>query len=236
MSRTILTCDQVLSCANISNITDALKTIYQDTDHNGFISTVQLDDGTYNVTGIINAVQMPLGLNQFAIKGNLTHPENVVLTASSGACVQARDCGIVSVSGVELRGTIGLNASQFGVIDFANVNFGACGIHQAIQGAGAINCVDGPSVASKITGNAAHWLSMVGAGGNHSMGGVTIRANNGLTFTSFIRMFGPTMINWGFNYFANQDGTAGASITGAQKSCSDGYIISLAGTTIPGTP
>lgn len=234
MARTILTCDQPLPCSNVSNIVDALRTIYQDTDHNGFISTIQLDDGTYNVTNVIKATDRPLGINQFSLKGNVSHPENVILT-SSGACVEARDGGIISVSGLTLSGAIGINASQFGVIDFAMVNFGACGIHQATQGAGSINCVDGASAASKITGAAAYWLNMAGAGGNHCMGGVTVRVNNGLTFSAFLRICGQSMINWGFNYFSNQDGSAGASITGAKQSMSQGAEWSFNSTTIPGT-
>lgn len=234
MARTILNCDQVLPCSTPAHIYAAVRAIYEDTDHNHFASTIQLADGSYDLSnGAIQAFRTPLSANQFYVKGNLSSPESVSLINPNGACIEARDSGILTVAGVTVQGRSGLDASQMGVIDFAMINFATCGIHQSIRGTGSINCSDGQSSASKITGSAAYWLSMMGAGGNHSMGGVTVKVSAGLTFLAFVRGYGPSMLNWGFNYFSKFDGSA-ATITGAKHECSNGMVMALGGTALPG--
>lgn len=180
---------------------------------------------------ITEAVEIPQlqGAPQLNLLGNLDMANLIPWAVPSGQTgIEAHDHKIAIVKGFHLYGGANLlMATQGGILDYDFIDFGATSNAQIyMQGTGAMNGGTGSNCA--ISGSAPYHLQITGAGGNHALSGVTINVASGLTFSSFVRMFGPSMINWGFNYFTQ-------NVNGSKFNMTAGARFYTGGTTMPGT-
>jgi hypothetical protein len=85
--------------------------------------TIQIADGTYN-----EAVTLKpwLGASRPIVKGNLSTPANVVINATGNAFLND-GAGRWRVTDLKVIATsVGLRAANGGIIEYGNINFGAC--------------------------------------------------------------------------------------------------------------
>ncbi|MFN7054348.1 DUF2793 domain-containing protein [Hyphomonas sp.] len=117
--------------------------------------TIQLADGTY--TAGATAAGPRTGTGDVILRGNAASPGNVIISAASVACIRAMYGAALTVRDMTLEtsaaGVNCLMAAFNGVIQFANLRFGACaGLHMRAEMNGIVQGVAGASY--QITGGA----------------------------------------------------------------------------------
>lgn len=155
-------------------------------DFAGFSTIIQLADGIYVES--VQAVGSVIGSVQFQILGNLNNPENVIWKSNAGtAAIESRDRACVTVRGVKFianeNGSRAFRASQFGILDFGNVEFGAYpgGVHVEAYQTGSINII----APYKVSGSAILHLQLSG-NSMICLGGQTVTFTSPVKFDSFV--------------------------------------------------
>lgn len=169
------------------------------------------------------------------IIGNVATPANCTWTVAGGqTAVSARDLGICTVKGFKFissgSGSNFLTASQFGVVDFQNCDFGVCanGYHLLAQTLGSINCLSDYT----ISGNAGVHAGVLGNGSMTFQGGSTVSMPNALTVTYFYQVQGPGMIDSGAITYTGAG--SGAGTTGSSYNVTLNGVLGRGGSTVPG--
>lgn len=133
-------------------------------DLNGRTVTIQVGDGTY--TAGVDMTSPPVGgLVNFT--GNISTPANVVISTTGDDCFNLSCATQVTVKGFKLQTTTsgsGIICSNSGIINFGNVEFGACAIyHMRASTYGSINNFGIGSYS--ISGNAPNhmWCAPLGS-------------------------------------------------------------------------
>ena len=98
----------------------------------GYVVTIQVVDGTYTA-GVSLTGPLVGGLGAYLVlKGNATTPSNVVISTTSASCVLAGKGAYIKVQDLKMQTTTAgdcLGAYEYSVIEFTNVEFGACATH-----------------------------------------------------------------------------------------------------------
>lgn len=132
-------------------------------DLNGYTVTIMVADGTYTAGLLISSPWT--GGGAVVIEGNVATPANVLLNCAASAClsVTATLQGTLLIRGFKLVSTggasTGLNHAGVGVMNFSNIEFGACSSwHIAAAASGARIVAVGSYKISNAA--AAHILSL----------------------------------------------------------------------------
>lgn len=232
--------DGLTAGSPFATIQQAVNTHFFDIDHNNQGPTIQLADGTYIET--VSLVRGPfLGYHFVNIVGNTGTPSNVIWEASgSGICLSCRDYGIAVVSGMRFRaagggttnGCIGLLASQWGNIDYSNVDFGAFpnGNQVMVQSGGGIN----PTGSYSISGSCSAHIYCFGPAHVLTSAGITVTISAITVSSAYIQMPGPGAIVSIDPSMTFSGAGAGAGTTGAKFSVHPRSDLQLNGVTLPG--
>lgn len=145
-------------------------------DISTFNVTIQVADGTYTGTCIVNGPWV--GSGTVTITGNATTPSNVVLqtTASANGVIQCTNGGRITVTNFKVTATgavgLGLFADTKGSITFGGIEFGACPNYQMdVRGGAKITYIGTGNLA--ISGGA-QYHALVESGSNINIAGPTV--------------------------------------------------------------
>lgn len=191
-----------------------------------FSVTINVADGTYTGANTVNGAW--LGSGVVSVVGNTTTPANVIINPASGSCFRAQNGGSLTVSGMEVRGGVGLQASYGGMITAGSaMRFGTASAYQIYSAGGG-----------KIFLNSSY--AIVGGALNHiqcGQGSVVTGTNLTVTLTgtpafttAFISANGAGAE---VDYFLN---TFSGSATGSRYQAVNGGFISVAGASITYLP
>lgn len=200
-------------------------------------ATIQVANGSFTESSSVHTKRLR-GYHVIVVRGDPTTPGNCVWNVPTGLVgVTCRDWSGIILDGFRFQSpgssAIGCSASQHGIIDIANVEWGtmAGGIHCQSTNGGSVGYVAG--TISKVIGNAAlHWD--VSAGANLLVTGVTIEVPSPLTMTAWLSMTGGSAITSGVT-FTNGSGGAAATVTGSKYSVAMNGVYLRGGVTLPGT-
>lgn len=232
--------DGITSANALRNITTAFALAIGQIDWTGNNSVnIQLVAGTF--TEHVFLSQNLVGANEVNFIGDPVTPSNVVWQVPGTGPqygFQARDCGICSVTGVQFQGTIsgqvGLNVSQYAIMDVTSCWFGgfAAGWAILLNGGGGMNWVPGTC---EILGNFSYFAQVLDAGSNLNIipSGATVVMPNALTYTAFMSIVGNSDISF-VTALAFSGTGSGAGSTGVKYQNSRGGQLTLGGTTLPG--
>jgi hypothetical protein len=167
---------------------------------------------------------------------NVTCPGTCVWTVPAGqAGIDARDNAILTLNNFTLvsagSSSIGIVASQGGVIDFQAMNFSTFtnGYHIQVYNGGVINYGGGTYT---VSGNMLSHVFMQGNAIFVGTAGGTISVPNALTFTAWLSITGPAYYLGNSNFSGSG---AGAGSTGQRYNISQGGVASTTATIFPGT-
>lgn len=182
-----------------------------------FNVTINVADGTYTSTTTVNGAW--LGSGTVSVVGNTTTPANVIINPA-GACFSVQAGGVLTVSGMELRGSSGLVAGVAGRINVgAAVRFGAASAYHMYAFGGFISV----TASYAIVGGALRHIS-------GDTGGKLIATSLTITLTgtpAFSDVFiGVAEAGTSVRYFLN---TFSGSATGARYNASNGGYIGVNG-------
>lgn len=185
-----------------------------------FQVTIQVRNGTY--TGVITLGNW-VGANIPIIQGDLTTPSNIVLTASSNDLITSNAKTAWLIMGVKLTttgaGRHALRAENGSLIQFGNVEFGACtGNHLYAVGGGMFDAVSGYTISGGASIHAA------------ASSGGRIRCSVAITLTG-TPAFSSAFVDSGIGSIARFDSaTFAGAATGQRYNVSlNGVIISNGG-------
>lgn len=180
--------------------------------------SINVADGTYTGANTVNGPW--LGSGTVSVVGNTTTPANVVINPTSATCFAVKNGGSLSVSGVELRGNVGLNADNGGSISVgSSVRFGAATAYQVYATGGSIVF----SANYSIVGGAISHL-VAEAGGRIRGTSLTITLTGTPAFSGqFVAANAPGAA---VVYFLN---TFSGSATGSRYNAANGGYISVNG-------
>jgi len=137
-------------------------------DINTHSVTVNVADGTYTAGCTVSGPW--LGSGNVTFVGNTTTPANVIINPASGACFQASGGGFLRVSGMTLKGQVGLLAQRGSrIYGMTNLVFGAAANYQVYANGGQIILYNNYTING---GAEVHLLS--DSGGQISATGLTI--------------------------------------------------------------
>lgn len=183
-----------------------------------FNVTIHVADGTYTGANVVNGPLM--GSGSLSVVGNTTTPANVVINPA-GICFKAQNGGAVALSGMEIRGSTGLQALSTGTITCgAALRFGAATLFQ-------INATTNGSITLSSS------YSIVGGATCHiaiDSGGIVFGTSLTVTLTgtpafsgSFVNVSGGGSI---LTYYSN---TFSGSATGTRYAVIYGGLINING-------
>lgn len=129
----------------LQNISTAIWYVYRLYDWNGYACTIQLLDGTYNFTGnaqnsyaaIFNGNPFGMNVGALTLNGNVAHPENVVINATTGNCILSTNNAYVIVQNL----TATASGTQWNIKSTQGCGFyGANGGWLDVRNIRAVNC------------------------------------------------------------------------------------------------
>jgi hypothetical protein len=197
------------SAGALCSINAAIALIQSSIDHKGTNAKVQLAAGAFS-EAVACAGTITGGGNQIVITGTSGTPSAVTVTAAAGTAFTVRDYCILTVTDLTCAGATCFNASQWGVLDVANIETGTLtGYVFAVGAGGSANITTGTF---SISGGGAGLANVAGSGAFLSLGAGTISYAANATYS------GATLI-------AADHGQIDAS----------GVTFSLGGNTVTGT-
>lgn len=216
------------ACATIMNVANIIE---QQVDCHGNAPTISNVNETFTESVNLRGVSC-LGYLEVFITAASGQP---IWTCPAGSsCLSARDQATAQVNGFKYvaagSGAVALNPTQFGVIDFQNIEFGTFtgGNDIQISECGSMNYTGGSYT---VSGNMSNHVFMQGCGNFVGPNGGTISVPNALTFTNWLAIQGPAY------YQANTafSGTgAGAGSTGTKYNITLNGVALTGGSTLPG--
>lgn len=171
-------------------------------DISTFNVTIQVGDGTYTAGALVNGAW--IGSGNVTLQGNATTPANCIISATGADCISASNAGRLIVNGFKLQtttaGSCFSTATQSGLIQFSNVEFGATATHHIfsnkrgfIEATGSYSITGGASTHINCVNDS---VAVLGAGitvtltGTPAFASATVNANraslvqcNGVTFS-----------------------------------------------------
>lgn len=224
----------------------ALYVVQQDVDCQGYAPYIVIAPGS-TVNESIMVAGTLVGRDQVFIISDASHYQDLSQQNPDGATwevpagtsgIQARDNGIVTVAGIHFvaagTGSVALNPSQFGTIDFIQDDFGSfpSGWQLRIDAQGAMNSLGNYTISGCPSGGGDHIL-LGPLAKIVQQGGATVNVTVACTSYAFMQVIGPGVPSWGPNVTYTGPG-AGHGWTGASV-ITDGYAyLSLSGNTLPG--
>ena len=179
--------DGLTSGTSFLTIQKAMDTVCK-LDVSTFVVTIQIADGTY--TSGLSLTRSWLGSGYVQIQGNLTNPENVVVSTTGSAFqlygivpnyLMIKNFDLIILAWPRIKTTTsghGISASKGLWARFQNIRFDVCADYHILSSQYAIIECTGDYA---IVGNAKY--HMVCDGGNINIGTKTITVSAGLTFT-----------------------------------------------------
>lgn len=197
---------------------------------------IQVANGTFTESGVVHTKRLT-GSHVIAITGDPTTPSNCVWQTASGQTgLTCRDWSGVILNGFRLQQASGsgatlVSASQHGIIDIQNIEFGNCagGIHMSSVNGGSIGYVTGANVAIVGTSYAVHWY--IATESTILCSGVASYTVAAATFTAFLQMIGGAITLAGFTFSGPG---AGSGSTGATFSIQPYSALIFNGIALPG--
>lgn len=232
--------------APFATIQGALNTIRSQVATNGFGPTIQQCNETF-VENNVSAFGALTGTHAFFLQGNPTTPANVCwqVSGSGNAGLTARDYGVIIASGFKFVGTgssdIGIQTSQWGVIDLRNMEFGymPLGFHLQIGAGGAINYSSGTYAVTGTTcagslGAAPQFTNHIQTiGEGHGViNPPSVSVPNALSFNAWATILGQNYLQLTGITFTGTG--AGAGSVGTKYQVQLNGVLNLSGTVLPG--
>lgn len=198
---------------------------------------IQVDSASFTENAAVHTKRLR-GYHVISLRGDPANPAARVWNVGAGQVgLTCRDWSGVILEGFEMRGAgasaTGVSSSQHGVIDIANMRWGAFsgGIHISSTNGGSVGYVVGTR--EDIVGDCAlHWN--VDSGSNLLCSGMTIGIPSARTMTAFLSMTGGSAITAGLT-FDNGAGGAAAAVTGSKYSVAMNGVYLRNGVTLPGS-
>lgn len=155
-------------------------------DINIYSVTINVADGTY--TGANTVKNAWLGSGTVSITGNVTTPANVIINPASGSAIRVQNGGTLTVSGMEVRGGVGLSAGRNSSLTVGtSMRFGGSSAYQVYADGGYINMTSSYTISG---GGLAHL--QVEAGGSIDCSSRTVTITGIPTFSlAFVSTNGP---------------------------------------------
>lgn len=155
-------------------------------DINIYSVTINVADGTYTGTNTVKSAW--LGSGTVSIIGNVTTPANVIIDPASGNAIRVQNGGTLTVSGMEVRGGVGLSAGRYSsLIMGASMRFGGSSAYQVYADGGYINMASSYTISG---GGLSHL--QVESGGSIDCSSRTVTITGPPTFSlAFVSANGP---------------------------------------------